>query len=157
VVTEPHGKLANIIAKHNDMNIVCTPNYTMCWWHIEHANQQGPISQHGCTHHYQWCNSLNYRHVVETKPHDKLANIIAKYNDIQNGCTPTYTMCWWHIEHANQQGPNSQHVCTHHYQWRNSLNYKHVVETKPHGKLANIIAKDNDIQIGCTLTYTMCW
>jgi hypothetical protein len=83
---------------------------------------------------------------METEPHGRLANIIAKYNDMQIGCTQTYTMCWLHIEHANQQGPNSQHVCTHHYQWCNSLNCKHTVATEPHGKLANIIARYNDIQ-----------
>jgi hypothetical protein len=50
---------------------------------------------------------------VEAKPHDKLANIIAKHNDIQNGCTLSYTMCWWHIEHASQQGPiHNMHVDT---------------------------------------------
>jgi hypothetical protein len=157
VDTEPHGKLANIIAKYNDIQNGCTLTYTMCWWHIEHANQQGANSQHGCTHHYQWCNFLYYRHVVVTEPHGKLANIIAKHNDMSIVCTPTYTMCWWHIEHANQQGPISQHGCTHHYQWCNSPNYRHVVETKHHDKLANIIAKYNDIQNGCTPTYTMCW
>jgi hypothetical protein len=64
-----------------------------------------PNSHHVCAHHYQWCNSLNYKHVVVTEPHGNLANTIAKDNDNKNGCTLTYTMCWWHIEHANQQGP----------------------------------------------------
>jgi hypothetical protein len=105
VVTESHGNLANIIAKDNDIQNGLTLIYTMGWWHIEHANQQGANSQHVCTHHYQWCNSFNYKHVVETEPHGNLANIIAKDNDIQNGCTLTYTMWWWHIKHANQQGP----------------------------------------------------
>jgi hypothetical protein len=114
-------------------------------------------SQHGCTHHYQWRNFLHYRHVVVTEPHGKLANIVAKDNFVQIVCKLTCTMCWLHIEHANQQGPISQHGCTHHYQWCNSLNCRHVVETKPHGKLANIIDKHNDMQNGCTLSYTMCW
>jgi hypothetical protein len=43
VEAKPHGKLANIIAKHNEMQIGCTLSYTMCWWHIEHASQQGTI------------------------------------------------------------------------------------------------------------------
>jgi hypothetical protein len=116
-----------------------------------------PNSQHACTHQYQWCNSLYYIHIVGTKSHAKLANIIAKHNEIQIGCTLTYTKCWLHIEHVNQQGPSSQHVCTHHYKWCNAVNYRHVVVTEPHGKLANIIAKDNEIRNRCILTYTMCW
>jgi hypothetical protein len=134
---------------HNDQHHVLVTHST--------CKPTRPNSQHMCTHHYQWCNSLNYKHVVVTEPHGKLANIIAKDNDIQIGCTLTCTMCWLHIEHANQQVPNSQHAWTHQYQWCNSLYYIHIVGTKSHGKLANIIAKHNEIRNGCTLTYTLCW